>query len=240
MYSNKYVTVYTLVMTIIVSVLLAVLFSGLHPIHQANEEVFKKRDILKAISDYLPKDPEEMKGKEVLQLFEEKFEQVVIDANGNEVEGLLAEDIDMAQEEKKPADQRLYPIFIYNSDQGKFYLFAVRGNGLWDKIWGTIALKEDFNTIAGASFGHVGETPGLGAEITDNPAFRNAFKGKTIFEGGKYVSVAVVKGGVKDPAHQVDAITGATITSRGVSEMLQKGLAVYLPWIEKVKQNKVG
>ncbi|RME05818.1 MAG: NADH:ubiquinone reductase (Na(+)-transporting) subunit C [Bacteroidetes bacterium] len=240
MYSNKYVTIYTLVMTVIVSVLLAFLFSGLKPVHDANAEVFKKRDILKAVSDYLPTDLDKMGDKEVLQLFQEKFEQVVVDANGNEVDGVMAEDIDMAQEEKKNADQRLYPIFIYNSDKGKFYLFAVRGNGLWDKIWGTIALNEDFNTVAGASFGHVGETPGLGAEITDNPSFRNQFKGKKIFEDGRFVSVAVVKGGVKDPEHQVDAITGATITSRGVSEMLQNGLAVYLPWIEKMKQKKVG
>lgn len=236
MYSNKYVTIYTLVMTVIVSVLLALLFSGLKPVHDANEAVYKKRDILKAVADYLPKPIDQMSGKEVLDMFETQIEQVVLDAEGKPVEGIRADEVDMAQEEKKPAEERHYPVFIYNSDKGKLYLVAVRGNGLWDKIWGTIALEDDFNTIAGASFGHVGETPGLGAEITDNPWFRNQFKGKTIFDDGEYVSVKVVKGGAKDPEHEVDAITGATITSRGVSEMLYKGLKVYLPYFESLKK----
>lgn len=238
MYSNKYITIYTLTMTLIVSVLLALLFSGLKPMHDRNAAVFKKREILKAISDYLPTDLDKMSNEEVQKLFEEKITQVVIDANGQVVEGVKAEDIDLAQEEKKPEQDRRYPVFIYNSDKGKLYLVAVRGNGLWDKIWGTIAFEEDFNTIAGASFGHVAETPGLGAEITDNPAFPNSFKGKKIFEGDQFVSVAVVKGGVKDPEHQVDAITGATITSNGVTEMLKKGLQVYLPYFESLKKNK--
>lgn len=235
MYSNKYVTIYTLVMTVIVSVLLAFLFSGLKPVHDANAAVFKKREILKAVEDYLPKPLDQMTNQEVLDMFESQIEQVVIDANGQPVEGVRADEVDLAQEEKKPADQRLYPIFVYNTDKGKLYLVAVRGNGLWDKIWGTVALEEDFNTVAGVSFGHVGETPGLGAEITDNPAFPAQFKGKQIYEGDKFVSVAVVKGGVKDPAHQVDAITGATITSNGVTEMLEKGLKIYLPYFESLK-----
>ena len=237
MYSNKYVTIYTLVMTVIVSVLLAFLFSGLKPIHDANEAVFKKRDILKAIEEYLPKPLDEMSDEEVLAMFEEQIEQQVLDAEGNVIEGIKADEIDLAKEEKKPVDERKYPVFIYNSDKGKLYLVAVRGNGLWDKIWGTIAFEEDFNTIAGVSFGHVGETPGLGAEITDNPAFPAQFKGKKIFEGDKYVSVSVVKGGVKDPEHQVDAITGATITSNGVTDMLKEGLEIYLPYFESQKKS---
>lgn len=236
MYSNKYVTIYTLVLTVIVSVMLAFLFSGLKPVHEAKEAVFKKQDILKAVKDYLPKPPEQMSDKEVLDMFEKQIEQVVIDAKGQVVEGLRADEVDLAQEEKKPEEERHYPVFIYNTDKGKLYLVAVRGNGLWDKIWGTIALEEDFNTIAGVSFGHVSETPGLGAEITDNPAFSAQFKGKKIFEGNQFVSVAVVKGGVKNPNHQVDAITGATITSNGVTAMLEKGLKVYLPYFESLKK----
>lgn len=227
---------YTVVMTLIVSVVLAMIVTGLRPVHQANEEVFKKRDILKAIKDQLGTDIDKMSDSQVLDLFSTKMEQVVVDANGKLVEGAKAEDIDMAQEEKKPAAERLFPVFIYNGDKGPTYLVAVRGNGLWDKIWGTIAIKDDFNTIVGASFGHVGETPGLGAEITDNPAFAKQFPGKTIYDDGKYVSVAVVKGGVKQPSHQVDAITGATITSNGVTEMMNRGLKVYLPYFDSIKK----
>ncbi len=236
MHSNNYVTVYTVIMTLIVSVVLAVIVSGLKPIHDDNEAVFKKREIFKAVTDFLPSDLDKMSDKEVLALFDKSIKPVVIDANGKPVEGLKASEINMAQEEKKPLADRKYPVFIFESDKGTFYLVSVRGNGLWDKIWGTVALKDDFNTIAGVSFGHVGETPGLGAEITDNPSFPKQFQDKTIKDDGEYVSVAVVKGGIKDPAHQVDAITGATITSNGVTEMLYKGLKVYLPYFESLKK----
>ena len=236
MYSNKYVTIYTVIMTLSVSVVLAMIVTALKPIHDANEAVFKKRDILRAIKDQLGTDLDKMSDKEVLDLFSQSIEQVVIDANGKTVEGVKAEDIDMAKEEKKPEAHRRYPIFVFKGSEGSLYLVGVRGNGLWHKIWSTIAIKDDFNTITGASFGHVGETPGLGAEITDNPAFSKQFQGKTIYENNEYVSVAVVKGGIKQPAHQIDAITGATITSNGVTEMLNKGLKIYLPYFESLKK----
>ncbi len=223
-------------MTLIVSVVLAVIVSGLKPVHDDNEAVFKKREVFKAVKDYLGADLDKMSDKEVLALFEKSMKQVVIDANGKPVEGVKAENIDMAKEDKKPAADRQYPVFIYEGDKGTYYLVAVRGNGLWDKIWSTVALKDDLNTIAGTSFGHVGETPGLGAEITDNPSFPKQFQGKTIYDGNEFVSVSVVKGGIKIPAHQVDAITGATITSYGVTEMFERGLRVYLPYFESLKK----
>lgn len=237
MYSNKYITVYSLIMTLIVSIVLAIVVTGLKPIHEANEAVFKKREVLGAIKDQLGTDIDKMAKKEILDLFSNSIEQVTLDANGKPVEGVKAEDIDMAKEEKKPLEKRLYPVFIYKGEKGNFYLVAVRGNGLWDKIWGTIALKDDFNTVVGASFGHVGETPGLGAEIKDNPNFSKQFQNKTIYDkDGKYVSVAVVKGGAKNPEHEVDAISGATMTSNGVSSMLGKGLAIYLPYFDSLKK----
>ncbi|HRF37287.1 MAG TPA: FMN-binding protein, partial [Saprospiraceae bacterium] len=89
-----------------------------------------------------------------------------------EVSGQLAEKINLAQEKKKPEADRLLPVFVYKDAQGKpYYILSVRGNGLWDEIWGSIALDSDMNTIAGVSFDHKGETPGLGAEIKDSPAF---------------------------------------------------------------------
>ncbi|MBK8043560.1 MAG: NADH:ubiquinone reductase (Na(+)-transporting) subunit C [Haliscomenobacter sp.] len=235
MYSNKYITVYTVIMTLIVSVILAFLVTGLKPYHDSSEAVFKKKDIMGAIADQIPSDLKSMPDDQILKLFTDKFEQVVLDANGQQVDGAMAEKVDMAAEEKKPEAERKYPVFVYNGDKGKVYLLSVRGNGLWDKIWGYIALGEDLNTVVGVSFGHVSETPGLGAEIKDNPNFPAQFKGKKIFQDGQYVSVAVVKGGAKNPDHEVDAISGATITSVGVSDMLQKGLKAYLPYIESLK-----
>lgn len=238
MYSNRYITVYTVIMTLVVSIGLAFLVTGLKPYHDASEAVFKKKDIMGAIADQIPSDLKSMPDDQILKLFNDKFEQVVLDAKGQPVEGAMAEKVDMAVEEKKPESERHYPLFVYKGDKGNVYLLSVRGNGLWDKIWGYIAIGEDLNTIVGASFGHVAETPGLGAEIKDNPKFPEQFRGKKIFKGDEYVSVTVVKGGAKDPEHEVDALSGATITSVGVSNMMVDGLKAYLPYIESLKTSK--
>ncbi len=227
---------YTLVIALVTSVALAFVVNGLKPLHDSNEAVFKKKDIFASIKDQIGVDPAKMKDADILKLFSDKIEKVVLDANSKPVEGLDAEKIDMASEEKKPMNERKYPLFIYSGDKGKIYLMQLRGNGLWDKIWGTIAIKDDFNTLVGASFGHAGETPGLGAEIKDNPNFPKSFQGKQIFNNGNFVSIGVIKGGAKDPLHEVDAISGATITSTGVSNMLSKGMAVYLPYFETLKK----
>lgn len=237
MQNNRYILTYIIAMSAIVAMALALAFSGLKPIHDANEAVFKKRDILSAIKSELSLDVMNCPAEDVFNIFDEKVTQLVIDANGNVVEGKIADDIDMKQEEKKPLEERLYPLYVYQGDQSKFYLAAVRGNGLWDKIWATVAIKDDFNTIAGISFDHVTETAGLGAEIKDSEAFKRAFQGLKLYnEANEYVSVAVVKGGIKKASHQVDAIAGATITSNGVTEMMNRGLAIYLPYFDSIKK----
>lgn len=237
MFNNRYILIYTLIMALVTSVALAFVVNGLKPMHDVNEAVFKKKDILGSIKEQIGVDPAKMKPDEINKLFDEKVEKVVLDASGKALPGLDAESIDLAAEEKKPASERKYPLFIYKGDKGNIYLMSMRGNGLWDKIWGYIALSDDFNTVVGAAFGHVGETPGLGAEIKDNASFPNSFKGKQILKAGNFVSIGVIKGGVKDPAHEIDAISGATITSTGVSNMLHDGIAVYLPYFEGLKKN---
>lgn len=236
MFNNRYILIYTLVLALITSIALAFVVNGLKPLHDSNEAVYKKKDILGSIKDQIGVDPSKMKDADIISFFDTKVEKIVLDANGKEVSGVDAETVDMAAEEKKPQTDRKYPLYVYNGDQGKIYLMSLRGNGLWDKIWGFIALKDDFNTIVGASFGHTGETPGLGAEIKDNPNFPASFHGKKIYNDGQYSSVSVVKGGVKYPEHQVDAISGATITSTGVSNMLSKGILPYLPYFESLKK----
>ncbi len=223
-------------MTLVVSIVLAFVVKGLEPMHVANEEVFKKKEILGAIKEQLGADLTTMGDQEVLELFKNKVEQVVLDANGAPVEGEQAEKISMAAEEKKPEADRHYPLYIFKGDKGNLYLLSLRGMGLWDKIWATVALQDDFNTVAGVSFGHVAETPGLGAEIKDNPNFPKQFQGKTIYKDGQFVSVGVIKGGAKDKSHEVDAISGATITSSGVHEMMKAGLTPYLPYFETLKK----
>lgn len=220
----------------VVALILSLLATGLKPIHDRNEAIYNKRAILSAIESNLDAKASTMSDDQVQTIFDSQIEQIVVDMNGNVIDGVIAEEIDMAREKKKPvADQRL-PIYIYNSQAGKIYIVSVRGSGLWDEIWGSIALEDDFNTIAGAAFDHKGETPGLGAEIKDNPKFPAQFVGKKLYnENGEFVSVEVKKGGIREPAHQVDAISGSTITGNGVTEMLDRGLQYYEPYFNKQK-----
>ena len=110
-------------------------------------------------------------------------------------------------------------------------VIPVTGMGLWGPVWGYLALEKDMNTVAGIIMAHKGETPGLGAEIS-TPKYQALFVGKQIFDGDKFVSVKLRKGGAKDPLHEVDAISGGTKTSDGVSLMLENSLRNYLPLLE--------
>lgn len=237
MFSNSYIIRFVLVMCVIVAVVLAFMSSGLSEIHAKNEAVFNKRAILTSVKNFLPKQLESMSDIEVEALFKDQIQQKVVKLDGSEVAGVVAEQIDMAKEKKKPESERNLPLFIYKAEDGKsYYILAVRGSGLWDEIWANIALQEDFNTIAGTSFDHKGETPGLGAEIKDNPAFPARFVGKKLLDdSGNFISINVVKGGVSDGIHDVDAISGATITSNGVQEMLKRGLGYYQNYLKKLK-----
>lgn len=106
--------------------------------------------------------------------------------------------------------------------------------------FGYIAIAADGNTVLGANFDHASETPGLGGEITSE-GFQKQFVGKTIMKGNKFVSIKVQKGGIAslpeaDRNHAVDAITGGSITSKGVDEMIENTLQCYLPYFERIKK----
>ena len=240
MHSNQYTTFFILALTSIVALVLAGMFTALKPIHDANEAIYNKKEILAAVDP----NASNMGDEEVAQLFSTKVKQYVLDAKGEVIEAktangmpLMAEKIKMDKERKKPEEERVYPLYIYEGEEGPVYIVSVYGKGLWDAIWGSIALKSDFNTVAGVAFGHKGETPGLGAEIKDNTAWKKSFIGTKIFtEQGEFVSVEVKKGGAKDRTHQVDAISGATVTCDGVTDMMKDGIAVYLPYFESLKK----
>lgn len=252
--STGYVVRFVLIMTTVVAVLLTVLFLGLKTKSAVNEAIFNKRAILSAVADHLGEGVvhKDLTDDQVLEIFDSKVEQIALNMSGQKLtsediiqsgyKGGKPENIDMAKEKKKDEADRILPAYIYNTDKGKFYILSVRGNGLWDEIWGNIALEDDLSTIAGASFDHRGETPGLGAEIKDNPAFPKQFKGKKIYdEKGQYTSVDVVKGGAeKGDVHAVDGISGATVTADGVGEMLERGIRYYEPFINQMKGSNPG
>lgn len=241
--STSYILRFVIAMTTIAAVLLAGMLFVTEPIALKAEAVFNKRAILTAVEKQLPKALDQLSDDEVLALFDKQVEQHVINMKGEEVQGQKAEQINLAQEKKKPEADRLLPLFIFKDDAGKpYYILSVRGNGLWDEIWGSIAVEGDMNTIAGVSFDHKAETPGLGAEIKDNPSFPAQFVSKKLYNtSGELVAVNVRKGGIVDADHDVDAISGATITGNGVTEMLRRGLRYYEPYIRKIQSgNKAG
>ena len=118
-------------------------------------------------------------------------------------------------------DGRQYRVIC--SDGSKGIAVRLDGKGLWGPIWGYAVVSEDGQTLKGVSFDHKSETPGLGAKITDE-SFLNSFKGKKLYDkDGNFVSVRVLKPGTASEIaeeNRVDAISGATLTSRGVDEML--------------------
>ena len=238
MESNKSIVTFVVIMCAVVSIALAGLLIATKDIAKKNEEIFNKRAILKAVESKLGDQlVADLSDDEVLNIFDSKVEQFVTRIDGSEVDA-VAVDVDMAKEKKKPEAERNLPVFIYDNGSSKNYIVAVRGNGLWDEIWGYIALESDLNTIAGATFDHKGETPGLGAEIKDNPAFPASFINEKIYDdAGKYTSVKVVKGGADEgDIHAVDGISGATVTADGVGEMLNRGLYYYDTYFQSLKK----
>ena len=145
----------------------------------------------------------------------------------------------LALEVKKDSDTQRFPLYIANVENEKFYVIPLRGAGLWAEIWGYIALKEDINTIKGVSFDHKSETAGLGAEITED-WFIDSFTDEKINDSqGNFVGVYLTKSN-NDPRNEdkmdneVDAISGATITGDGVSDMIIERVQNYLPYFNNI------
>ena len=240
-FSNTYIFVFSLIMVTIVAVLLSFVATQLKPLQEMNVQIEKKQDVLRSVGQAENAAEAEDKNTYINEEFARYItESYVVDFNGKRVETDAFEVmLNLTAEIRKPREERNYPVFIYTETDGsKKYVMPVRGKGLWGPIWGYIALEEDLNTIAGAVFDHKGETPGLGAEINTG-WFQEPFTGKTLFnEAGEFVSVEVVKGGA-DPSneHQVDAISGGTITSKALEEMIIDCMTGYVAHFKELANN---
>lgn len=249
MFSNRYIFTYAGVMVIIVAIVLSSAATLLKPLQEHNMKIEKMSGIL-ASADIKPTEKAQIPSSYSDHIVEEWVVntegEIISKYKGGEfVEGdFRAFDVKLADELHK-LDQKQrgkdvkphFPIYIAEKDGERMYIIPLRGKGLWGPIWGNIALKSDFRTVAGTTFGHKSETPGLGAEIA-NKAFQDQFIGKTIFNKDyEFTSIEVVKGGVAnsnvDPKHGVDAISGGTITSNGVTNMLEHVLSIYKPFVKK-------
>lgn len=232
MFSNRYIFIYSSVMVVLVAIALTIVAVLLKPKQEYNKKVEKMQNILISVHiESTPKDAEEIYKKYIT-------ESLVVNSKGEVKEGITAFDVEMQLENKKKSEERNLPVFIcMNEKSQKFYIVPVRGKGLWGPIWGYVSFREDLNTIEGTQFGHKGETPGLGAEI-NTPKFQDQFVNKTILNNdGSFVSVMVVKGGAADSnMHGVDAISGGTITSKGLEAMLHDCLKEYTSYFAKIRK----
>lgn len=225
---NTYTFQFAGIMVVVVAALLSAAAISLKPFQDRNVELEKKQNILASVGITVERDSAEKVYADNIK------KEVLLDANGNEIEG-SAFDVDLAKELKKDREDQQFPLFINEADGTTRYIIPLRGKGLWGPIWGYLALEEDLNTVYGAVFDHKTETPGLGAEI-NKESFQEPFKGKTIFEGSELVSIKVAKGGTTaQDYHKVDAISGGTVTSDGVTDMLKERLGNYLTYFEKLK-----
>ncbi len=221
--SNKYTYIFSLIMTIVVAVVLSGASIALKDRQEANVRQEKQQSILKSIGMDLTRE------ESAVQFDNYVTEQMVIQ-NGAVVESETpAFEIDMDDAIDASVEERMVPLYVATKNDTTFYVIPLRGKGLWGPIWGYISILEDGNTVYGTTFDHQGETPGLGAEIATEQ-FQDQFAGKQIMEDGQFVSIRVVKGGATG-THQVDGISGGTITSDGVDDMLDECLRSYLGFL---------
>lgn len=247
--SNAYVITFSVILTVVLGLLLSGTSEVLRPIQKKAEELDTKKQILGAVVD--PSEIRKMKDEEIEAFYESRIASKVVNINGEEVEEdkdgtpVNAETVDVGKNYKRSPEDRLYPVFIYHEDGNEeeviAYILPVYGNGLWDNIWGYLALQTDLSTIEGVTFSHAAETPGLGARITSSDV-QGRFTGKSIYdEGGNLQSVAMQKGEGRDYSgepHKVDGLSGATITADGVNKMIRSYMSHYEAYLKRKKEEK--
>jgi Na+-transporting NADH:ubiquinone oxidoreductase subunit C len=208
--SNTYIIVYSTIMVVVVAAVLAIAAMVLGPVQNANIERETKGALLATAGLTVPT-------AEIEKAYAENITEVSVPTAGG---GTL-------------------PLYESTANGKHLFIIPVSGSGLWGPVWGYVALEGDWNTISGVVFDHKGETPGLGAEIS-TPKFEGQFAGKTIFEGSELVSITVLKGAgaSRGNDHAVDAISGGTITSRAVENMIRATLTEYKSYIENQRNNE--
>jgi Na+-transporting NADH:ubiquinone oxidoreductase subunit C len=235
--SNSYIIFYAAVLTIVCGGVLAFTSESLKERQQANVDMEQKYNILSTVIPIT-------EGANIDELYSKRVRQFVINYEGEVQKGLTPKDINVAAEYKKPAKDRLLPVyeFVSEADSTKVtnVVLPVYGFGLWNNISGYIAVESDFNTLKGVKFQHVGETPGLGARIADDEAIPQRYTGKKIFDNDKLVSITMMKGEGNDwskDEHKVDGMSGATLTAKGVNNMLVDYFTCYQNYLKKNKKN---
>lgn len=242
---NSYTVIFAIVMVILVGSILAGLAQGLKPLVKANERFEIQQNILYAmgINDNKgPSDVEFVSADKVEEIFKSTITKQYIIEGDKVTEDPEAYLLDIKKEEanaKDPNYTRKLPLFEGERDGKPIYVIPIRGKGLWDAIWGFVAVDKAM-VVQGVFFDHAGETPGLGSEIKQR-YFMDDFEGEHLLsESGAFKGITVAKGNA-DPKNErktdnaVDAIAGATITGDGVTAMIKKDLRMYVPYFKTLK-----
>ena len=242
---NTYTIAFAAVMVVIVGALLAFMASALSAKISENERLEKQQNILYAMGvnenegagsvSFIGTD-------KVAEAFNTYIKEQIILEGDKITKDPNAYLIDLKKEETnaKAGKTRKLPVFIGEKDNKEFYIIPMRGKGLWDAIWGFVAVDKNM-IVQGVYFDHKGETPGLGANIKQR-YFMDDFIGESILNNDNYVGITVAKGN-NDPTNEikddneVDALAGATITGDGVSAMIKQSISLYKPFLQTIASN---
>lgn len=237
--SNLYTLIYIIVIVTVVGALLAFTSMSLRSRQQANADADKMKQILMAVHVNTT-------DSDVAKKFDSLINtELLVDSEGEIITASQDKTgevfhTDVAAEIRLPEAERRLPVYICRLADGETkFILPVYGGGLWGPIWGYVAINADGKTIYGAYFSHASETPGLGAKIAE-PEFRDQFDNKTLFNDGVFHPVEVIKRGLYPSAgaDYVDAVSGGTITSKGVGEMLDNCLTPYKTFLEKIQNRQ--
>lgn len=245
---NAYTVIYTTVVVALVAAILAFVAMTLKPKQDANIKAETISQMLTAAQFYTKDECSAMGNDKVLEAYSQNIKEAyTINLKGEKVRDLNTEvkSIELqdglkAQNKniKDGSDVADLPVYVFNKDGKSVTVVPVYGAGLWGPIWGYIALDEDLQTIVGAYFDHDSETPGLGAKIKDDPSFRAEFIGKKVNVASDPVFRVVKVGTSADENSSVDAITGATMTSKGLGEAIAFWLKAYAPFLSSAAPAK--
>lgn len=242
---NTYTIAFAAVMVVIVGALLAFMASALSAKISENERLEKQQNILYAMGVNENEGAGSVSfigADKVAEAFNTYIKEQIILEGDKITKDPNAYLIDLKKEETnaKAGKTRKLPVFIGEKDNKEFYIIPMRGKGLWDAIWGFVALDNNM-IVQGVYFDHKGETPGLGANIKQR-YFMDDFIGESILNNDNYVGITVAKGN-NDPTNEtkddneVDALAGATITGDGVSAMIKQSVALYKPFLQTIASN---
>lgn len=248
-YSMKYIFGFAAVLCFVCSILISSANVGLRERQEINKKLDKQKSVLQAA--WLVKPGEKIDRGRVEELFKNVRSRVVDLASGKVLEEVDAEAFDEEKAPEIPAPvnnagireikEQVKIYEIMDGDKVSMFVLPIVGKGLWSTMHGFLALDADTRTIRGLTYYDQAETPGLGGEVV-NPKWKALWPGRLAYDDDWNVKIAVIKGpagSVEENPHAVDGLSGASLTSRGVTNMLQFWLGEngFAPFLKSFRES---